>query len=680
MKGTIMRNTENKQKEFYPFLLSHIRNCAASILLLAVCGSMPLSLRAQMASAVASLDQILKDVAAYDGGSGSEALWKLRDYVYARKDDSAGRAECESKLLEFLKTPASPLAKMAVCRHLRIIGSEKAVQVLQSMLPDAAVGDAALYALQRIPGPSADKALVQTLVSSGGTSKTALIAALGERESMEAVPALASLLKQNEFTEAAAIALGNIGGAAAGSALAEAYAGAKGTLKPAVAASILRCAEKSVAAKNESAALRLYEALLSDATLPVSLRRAAMIGKISASGDLGSEVLMDQLKGPDQDMQEAAISRIADVIKVREIDSVCALAPRLPESSQIKLLAALAGYPKERVLPTIFQSGRSSSLAVRMAALRALESAGDPSAVAFLAETAAKARGPEQAAARRALGSLKGQAVNDAILAMLGQKPPDEIQEELLIAAAERRAFSARSAVASSLASTSPRLRIQALKSLRAIGTPSDIPAVLDMLIRTDQDAEQAEAEATVAALAQKIANPEGRSKIIQYRLAAEKQPAARARFIGVLPLIGDSSSLPLLRQELRDESGDVCDAAVRALASWPTSAAREDVLKLARDSKNETNRLLAIRGLVRIIGLDKYRDPEAAVADLKLAAGFARRPEEQRLILGVLEQYPCTDALNLAQGFVRDSLVSQEAQIAIDKIKARLANPQRSR
>ncbi len=95
---------------------------------------------------------------------------------------------------------------------------------------------------------------------------------------------------------------------------------------------------------------------------------------------------------------------------------------------------------------------------------------------------------------------------------------------------------------------------------------------------------------------------------------------------------------------------GDV-DAAARALTAWPTVTARDDVLKLARDSKDETHRLLAIGGLVRLVGLEAYRRPEAAVADLKQASGLAWRPEERKLVLGALAAFPCRDALDLATG-----------------------------
>jgi hypothetical protein len=75
----------------------------------------------------------------------------------------------------------------------------------------------------------------------------------------------------------------------------------------------------------------------------------------------------------------------------------------------------------------------------------------------------------------------------------------------------------------------------------------------------------------------------------------------------------------------------------------------------------------------VRVIGLDKYRNPEAAVADLKQAAGLSWRPEERKLVLGALAQFPCRNAIELATGLLPDAEVKVEAQAAIDKITPRL-------
>jgi HEAT repeat protein len=383
--------------------------------------------------------------------------------------------------------------------------------------------------------------------------------------------------------------------------------------------------------------------------------------------------LLAFLGSTDPGLQQAAAIKIKQVVRPEGIDQVCALLPRLPEAAKVHVLAALSTYPRERVLPTVLDAAKSDSATVRLAAMKALETVGDESAVTFLVETAAKTKGPEQVAARAALGLLKGRAVDQKLLAMLSQNPPEELHGELLLAVADRRVYIAKPAVTAALTSPSAQVRTQALRSLRSIGTPSDVPAVLDIVVKSDDEAERSEAEATVGALAQKIVNADSRSGMVRMRLNTEKNADARVRLIGVLPLIGDASALPLVRAALADGDAEVYDAAVRALAAWPTSAARDDVFRLARDSRNETHRLLAIRALVRTITIDKHREPAAAVADLRSAAGLSWRPEEQKLVLGALAQFPCRDALDLANGFLREASVKTEAEAAIGKINEKL-------
>ncbi len=624
-------------------------------------------------AAASGLDSILKELSTWNSGIESGAVWKLRDYVYARKDDPAGRGDCEAKLLAFLKSPATPIAKMTACRHLRIIAGDTAVPALQAMLADERGSDMALYVLEKIPGTAADKALIQALGTPAGPTRISIIAALGERRTVEAVPALAPLLKTPAFAAAAATALGAIGGDAASQALAPALAPATGASKAAVAAAMMQCAERALASKNDAGALKIYEAIFADSALPASTHRASALGRITAAGNGAQAALLAFLGGSDPGLQQAAAMKIKEVVRPDGIGQVCALVPRLPEATKVQVIAALGTYPKEQVLPTVLDAAKSDSATVRLAAMKALETVGDESAVTFLVEAAAKAKGPEQSAARAALGLLKGRAVDEKLLAMLSQNPPEELHGELLLAVADRRVYIAKPAVTAALASPSSRVRTQALRSLRSIGTPSDIPAVLDIVVKSEDEPERAEAEATVGALALKIVNTDNRSGMVRMRLNTEKNAAARVRLIGVLPLTGDAGALPVVRAALADGDADVYDAAVRALAAWPTSAARDDVFRLARDSRNETHRLLAIRALVRTISIDKHRDPAAAVADLRSAAGFSWRPEEQKLVLGALAQFPCRDALDLANGFLREASVKTEAEAAIVKINEKL-------
>jgi HEAT repeat protein len=632
--------------------------------------------RAQAPARPGPLDDILKQVATWDGGIESDPIWQLRDFVRAHKDDPAARAECETKLLALLKATATPAAKMVATRHLRVIAGDTAVPALQALLLDERTADFALYVLQPLPGAAADKALLQTLAAArlAGTTRIAVIAALGERHAADAVPALVPLLKQPEFARAAATALGAIGTDPAAQALLLAYPGAAKDVKVPVAASILKCAERSWAAQNGPAALKLYDTLWADAALPAPMRKAAALGRMAVAGGDAPKMLLAHLEGADVELQEAAIQKIPDVMRPDALAPICTLLPRLPETSQVKLVAALSGYPKAAVLPTILAAARADSAAVRLAAFKALERVGDASVVPFLAESAARTRGSEQTAARSALGLIKGREVDAAILSLIASKPGDEVEGELILAVAERRLFPAKTIVAAALASPSLKVRVQAMKALRALGTPSDIPAVLDVLAKSTDETERAEAEGATAALAAKIVKPDGRAGAVTARLAAEKDPQVRARLIAVLPLVGDPSTLPVLRRTLDSPDVDAFDAAVRALCAWPTTAAREDVMRLARDLRTETHRLLAIRAFVRLVALDRYRDRPAVIADLRLAAGFAWRAEEQKLVLGELAPFACQDALDLATSFLREPSVKEEAQAAVDKIKERLA------
>lgn len=619
-------------------------------------------------AAPASLDAILKQLATYDGGIASAAMWHLRDYVNARKDDVAGRAECEAKLLAFLQSPASPVARMAACRYLRLIAGDTAVPALQAMLTDDKFADLALYGLQGISGGAAEKALLQALGVTTGATRVAVVAALGERRSVAAIPVIAPLLQQAALAPTAAVALGRIGGEAVVAPLTTAQSGAAPALKPVLAGALLEAAAGLLAAKNTAAAQRIYEPLAADATLPAAQRRAAFLGRIRSAADARRAVI-DMLASPDAIAREAALQHVSVTVVPDTIAQVCALLPQLSDGEQVVLIAALSGSQHDRAVSALLDAASSSSDAVRLAALKALGQAGGVAHVAFLAGRAAATKGPEQSAARLALASLKSRAVDDEILAQLGKKPAYPIAGELLIAIADRRNYAAKGVLAAALASPSPAIRMQAHRGLRTIGTPSDIPAALDALLAAADETEQGEAEKTVVALSQKVASPEGRARMLRPRLAMEKTPSARVRLIGVIGVLGDASMLPTLRAALRDENADVYDAAVRALAGWPTGAAREDLIALARDTRTETHRLLAIRGLIRVIGLEPYRDPRAAVADLRLAAGFAWRPDEQKLVLSALTQFPCPDALETATGFLREPLVKAEAQSAIDRL-----------
>lgn len=621
------------------------------------------------------LDDILKRLAAYDGGIESEAYWKFREFVRARKDDPSARADCELRLIAFLRSMATAQAKTLVCRELRFVAGEKAVSVLQPLLFDAALSDSAREVLEKIPGSLAEKSLLSALDKASGTMKTGLIASLGARKPAGAVPALAKYLEGSaqEFVKAAAMALGQVGGREAAETLAKALPVLKGDFKTAAASALLDCAEDVLRSGDRASASGYFEKILAQGLGP-SFVRAATMGKIASEGDGAPALILGLLKSGDPVAHEAAIAKVKDAFAPDAAGPLASLLPALPEESQTKLLVVLREYRGEAVLAAIRKAVSGDSVFVRTEALKALAAAGTPDDVHLLAGRAASSRGVEQEAARTSLWLLKGRAADEAVVKALEGEAEDAVRSELIAAVGERRIFSAKSALVKQTASPSERIRVQAVKTLRTIGTPSDIPVLLNLLEKAASDAEREDVETAAAVLAQKIAQPDGRSNVVKARLASERDPAKQAGLVRVLGKIGDESALPAVRKALREGAPGVVDAAVRALSGWPTAAPVEDVWELAKSSADETHKLLALRGYIKMTALGKYRRPDRAVADLKLASEEARRPDEKRLILAALPDFASPEALALAQSLGADPAVKAEAQAAADQIRKRLS------
>ncbi len=633
-----------------------------------------------------SLEAILKDLDSFKYSQDEEVLYRLREYILNHRNDPEARADAEQRLLGFLIMSKNPGARLAVCRQLRLIGSEKSVPILRQMLLQDETADMARYALEKIPGTAADNALIEALNMAKDEIKSGIISTLGERKTAEAVKALAPFLYDQDvaIASASAISLGKMGGRKATAVLSGAFAKAQEPLKTEIAFSLLRCAEEFMTAKDYSSADPIFSEFLNPQPplLPSIIRKAALKGRIMAAETKeAARMIIDTLARGPQEMHKPAIALVPVVFKESEVDPILDLLMLIPEPSQVQLLAVLEDYPKGAVQPAIMRSAESPSPSVRIAAIKALAKVGDPAIVRLLIERAAGSRGEEQIAARDALASLPGKDVDETIIFGLTGFPGDSAKSELIRAVGERRISAGKGHLMTMAGSGSLQNRLEAVKALRAIASPGDIPVLLGILLETGEETAQEEIENTIAALAHKMSDPFARAHDVEILLAPpqnSKMPPVtderkRCLLYRTLGKIGDDSSLALLRSAIKEKNIAIQDAAIRALADWPNATPREDVLAIARSSKDLTHQVLALRGYIRMIGLEKYQSPEAAVRSLRAALELASRPEEIILVLGALPDFACPDALALAESLLNTEGVQEEAQAAVDAIKESL-------
>ncbi len=622
------------------------------------------------------LKKILREMSAYDYGKDEEVLSVLRDYVRAVRHFPKARERCEAQLARFLESDANLAAKMAVCRHLREIGSAVSVPVLTKMLTQEKTSDLARYALEKISDASAEQALIQSLDKTDGMTRLGILASLGNRRSEKAVLYLEKFLSGADEAEAvaSATALGQIAGSKAVDVLSQTLANISGQLQTQVASSLLGCAEEYLADKNHDKAAGIFETLI-QAELPLHIRQAAFRGRLSALGKEAKGVILSTLKGSYQEWHKPAISYVRNAFDESDIQEVCAALNSLPPESQVQLLEVLSHYPVKAALDSAIQAAGSENRDIRIAALLALKDLGDASTVELLAQHAAKSRGQEQEVARTSLWSLKGEDVDQSILLSLAKQNDTDVQNELIMSIGDRRIREGLNWLLSKAHSQEARIRQESMKALKNVASPSDLPLLVNLLISVEEERDRMEMASTIAAVAHKGPQGEGRARPVIDVLPEVSEIPRRRALYRTLGKIGDDSSLPILRSALVDENLDIKDAAVRALADWPTPTAQEDLLHIARTSANPVHKILSLQAYIRLVEMERYRSPERAVASLRNILDISR-PEEKKIILGILPTFASEDALDLAESLLREKDVEAEAKIAIEKIKEQLHIP----
>jgi len=169
-----------------------------------------------------------------------------------------------AKLIAILKEAgASVYAKAKACQQLAVVGDKTAAPALAALLADPRVAHYARFGLEPITDPSVDDALRDALKKLKGPLLVGVINSIGHRRDARAAGALARLLygADSEVAQAAAAALGRIGGPPAAKTLQEGLNRAKPPVLSAVAAAGLVCAEGLMAQGQRKPALALLEAL-----------------------------------------------------------------------------------------------------------------------------------------------------------------------------------------------------------------------------------------------------------------------------------------------------------------------------------------------------------------------------------------------------------------------------------
>lgn len=575
----------------------------------------------------------------------------------------------EKELIAVLKSDATLHAKARACQQLAVLGGKDSVPVLAGLLGHAELGDYARFGLQPIDDPGVDDALRAAMDSLEGRLLVGVVNSIGVRRDAKAVQGLQALAADPAKGAAceALMALGMIATDESIATVRDALTSETATHRAAAADAALVAAEHLLARKRENEALEIYDAVR-DANLPAHLRVAGAYGAMISRGSAGIPLVVAALKSDDANMAGVALRAALELPGAEVSTALIAELGTSAPAVQVSLIGVLVVRRDEGARNAIEALAGSDDAAVRTAALEALGEVGGASSAGVLLKALA---GENATTAGTSMRMLKGKGVDDALLAGL-DTATGHARVELIDVLADRRCTRAVPALMKETAHEDPNTARAAFKALAVLAAPGDVPAVIKALLAAGPAPVAREAENAVVSAAGK------RAEAVVAALDSAASPAARVSLLRVLGRMGGDDACAAVTKAIEAPNSEVKDAALRALASWPDSCAADALLGIVRQTQNETHRVLALRGYIRLLGLDATAKPGEAASRLAEAMALARTTETRKAVLGALAQVPHRDALDLAMSLTDKEALRAEAELAAVTIAGTIAATER--
>jgi len=570
---------------------------------------------------------------------------------------------------------SSPADKDSACVWLKRHGTAQSVPALAALLTDDQLSQSARYALESMPGPEPENALIAGLAQTSGASKAGVIESLGIRRDSKAVPDLIKLLTDSDLAIArvAASSLGDIATPEALTALEAQLKDPDAARQAAMMEGALRCAQNMLTAGDHDHSLALYQEIYQ---LPVKefYHVAAYRGMMLASPN-GIDLIVDAIKNGPPPIQMEAVSLIHQKQIPGITKAIADLLPGVDPLVQVALVGGLAQRDDPEAAPAIAALARHASPEVRVAAVNALGTLGSEKDISLLIDIAAAPGDPAQAAARQALGLVNRGNPNQTLLAMLSSAPAPA-QIEIIKALTGRSVEEATPQLLQFAKHGEDSVRDAAFQALARLMDQSQLSSLVQLVGEMTTDAGRSSAANALIAACRHIQRQHDKVDMTPVWAALKNgSPEMRAALLPVCSSMTDPDARAVLRASLADTNPVIHVAAIRAVCDAMDPALLPDITKLATDPANTDFHTLAIQSCVR---LSTQEDSISLPDDQRIKifqtlTPIAATAAEKRVILAGLATLCDATALQLAEPLLSDGSVSNEAARTVIGIARKL-------
>ena len=439
----------------------------------------------------------------------------------------------------------------------------------------------------------------------------------------------------------------------------------------------LNCADALIDNGENEEALKIYRELFTG-NVPQQIRSAALRGTVYSLPEKAGEIILEVIKVGHAGMQEVAFGLVGEVRDDREIKAIADQLGKLSATGQVQLITALANRGRAVAKDAVVAAVKSDRADVRVAAFKALAALGDASTVELLAGAAGSAVGAERLAARESLYSIRDPEVDKKILELI-PNAEDAAKVELIRSINQRNIKGALATLLETATDSSTRVQLESYKALKTVAGPGELEKLVGLLLAVENRTVRSEAERTVAVIAAGVEDTCQKTGAVVAAFEASDDATVKSSLLMVLGRIGEDNSFLAVYMGVKDEEAKVKEAEIKALSEWPNSRPADALLEVAQNASEAKQRVLALRGYVKLASLDAKTHPDKTVARFRKAMALAAGVSEQRLVLAGIGSVSETAALNLAVEYIQDASLALEAQAATVRIAAAVAgdNPQ---
>jgi len=604
----------------------------------------------------------------YESGKSLEPMAAIEKRI--QDASPAELAELEAGLVQILqRKDATQACKQFACRMLRRMGTKKSVPILAELLMDEELSHMARFALGGMPGSGVDKVLRKALGTTSGDLQLGVISCIADRGDRKAVSRLAKLVGSDDaaLAEAAISALGRIGGSRAARVLANAKVG--DDLEILRDDAYLVCADALLAEGESLSKVAAMYRELSEESHSTIVRIGAYRGLVETEGERALPTVLALLKDKDTVLRQGAGRFVTTMPGTAT--AFAAELPYLAPGTQVVVLSGLAARGDKSVAPAVAWAVKSEEPTVQIAALQALGHLGGARNVQLLAEMAC-ADSDVGAAAIDSLCLLSGPGVGAALLEVFEDGDP-VLRAKILHVLERRGDSSAVPAALEAAGDADAGVREAAVKLVEKFGREAELPGLVDMLLAGKNAADRRLLTQAVASVAGRMKDGDARSRPIVAGLA-KANDKTKVSLLSILGGLGGEEALDATRAELERGSPDIKKAAVRTMADWPDSSPIDDLADIAKHDPDETCRLLALRGFIRMIDSPEVIRTGTAVQKYEEAMELARDVRDKKLVLVGASGLVDTRALPFVKKYFGDAALEADAKAAYEKI-ARATN-----